>query len=88
MANEGVCGECRYEVEHDQRENVEPPCTDMAPTLRCQRGVGLADRLLAIGEDAACRLPARLQTIDHGTMLYGEGGLPGTPDCSTIGPSR
>ncbi|HKA68733.1 MAG TPA: type II toxin-antitoxin system VapB family antitoxin [Actinomycetes bacterium] len=37
---------------------------------------GLSDRLLAIGADAARRLPKRLRTVDHGALLYDENGLP------------
>ncbi|HEY9474439.1 MAG TPA: type II toxin-antitoxin system VapB family antitoxin [Mycobacteriales bacterium] len=44
--------------------------------VRHLRGAGLADRLLALGEDTARRLPARLRTVDHGEMLYDENGLP------------
>ena len=44
--------------------------------VRHLRGAGLADRLLALGEDTARRLPARLRTVDHGEMLYDESGLP------------
>ncbi len=44
--------------------------------VRGPRDAGLADRLLAIGEDVARRLPASLRTIDHGDLLYDENGLP------------
>ncbi|MBI1758950.1 MAG: type II toxin-antitoxin system VapB family antitoxin [Actinobacteria bacterium] len=37
---------------------------------------GLADRLLAIGDDTARRLPEPLRTTDHGDLLYDEKGLP------------
>lgn len=35
-----------------------------------------ADGLLAIGRDAASRLPARTREVDHGELLYDEVGLP------------
>ena len=38
--------------------------------------VGLADRLLAIGRDAAPRLHEPFRTADHGDLLYDERGLP------------
>jgi antitoxin VapB len=44
--------------------------------VRRLRGAGLADRLLAIGADAAHRLPDELRTADHGDILYDEDGLP------------
>jgi hypothetical protein len=31
---DGTCGECRYEVEHDQRASAAPPCRVMAPPPR------------------------------------------------------
>lgn len=36
----------------------------------------LAERLLAIGRDAAIHLAEPYRSIDHGTMLYDEQGLP------------
>jgi len=30
---DGMCGECAYEFEHDQRETPEPGCTRTAPSL-------------------------------------------------------
>lgn len=36
----------------------------------------LVERLLAIGQDAASRLPVDLRTVDHGELLYDERGLP------------
>ena len=35
-----------------------------------------ADALLAIGRDAAARLPRDVQDIDHGELLYDDRGLP------------
>lgn len=44
--------------------------------LRCERGVDLADRLLAIGKDCAAHLKAPFRSADHGDLLYDEHGLP------------
>jgi antitoxin VapB len=37
---------------------------------------GLADLLLAIGQDTALRLHEPFRTADHGDLLYDERGLP------------
>jgi antitoxin VapB len=44
--------------------------------VRCQRGSGLADRLLRIGKDCAARLKEPFRSKDHGDLLYDEKGLP------------
>ena len=44
--------------------------------VRRERGVDLAERLLAIGRDCAPRLKEPFRTIDHDAMLYDERGLP------------
>lgn len=44
--------------------------------LRRQRGVSLADRLLAIGKDCAAHLKEPYRSVDHGELLYDERGLP------------
>jgi antitoxin VapB len=46
--------------------------------LRARRhgGQGTAARLLAIGADCAARLREPFRSIDHGTLLYDEKGLP------------
>lgn len=36
----------------------------------------LAARLLAIGHETATRMSPEARQLDHGTMLYGEQGLP------------
>jgi len=41
-----------------------------------QQGLGLADRLLAIGKDCAVRLKEPFRSADHGEILYDERGLP------------
>jgi antitoxin VapB len=44
--------------------------------VRGERGVGLADRLLKIGEDCAAHLREPFRSLDHGELLYDEKGLP------------
>jgi antitoxin VapB len=44
--------------------------------LRRKRGVGLADRLLAIGRDSAPRLKEPYRSAEHGDLLYDDLGLP------------
>ncbi|MBI2316831.1 MAG: type II toxin-antitoxin system VapB family antitoxin [Betaproteobacteria bacterium] len=44
--------------------------------VRRQRGVDLVDRLRAIGRDCAAHLKEPYRSIDHGTLLYDERGLP------------
>ena len=44
--------------------------------VRRERGVDLAERLLAIGRDCATHLKKPYRTIDHADMLYDERGLP------------
>ncbi|MDQ3689493.1 MAG: type II toxin-antitoxin system VapB family antitoxin [Chloroflexota bacterium] len=44
--------------------------------LQSQERGNLADRLLAIGEDCARRLPEPHRSADHADLLYGDDGLP------------
>lgn len=44
--------------------------------LRLERGTGLADRLLLIGQDCASRLREPFRSADHDELLYDEKGLP------------
>jgi antitoxin VapB len=37
---------------------------------------GLADRLLAIGQDCAAHLKEPFKSVDHAALLYDENGLP------------
>jgi antitoxin VapB len=43
---------------------------------RAERGEGLVDRLLKIGNDCASHLREPYRSIDHGELLYDEKGLP------------
>jgi antitoxin VapB len=44
--------------------------------VRQQQGLGLADRLLALGKDCAARLKEPFRSADHGDVFYDEHGLP------------
>ena len=44
--------------------------------VRGRQRDGLAERLLAIGRDAAWRIKEPYRSIDHGDLLYDERGLP------------
>jgi len=44
--------------------------------VRQEQGLGLADRLLAIGKDCAVRLKEPFRSADHGELLYDERGSP------------
>ena len=45
--------------------------------VRHERGLGLADRLLAIGRDCATHLKEPYRSAEHGNLLYNGQGLPG-----------
>jgi antitoxin VapB len=59
-----------------QTAAVDTAVRERLARIRRLRGAGLADRLLAIGADAAHRLPEQLRTAEHGDLLYDESGLP------------
>ena len=44
--------------------------------VRRQQGASLVDRLLAIGRECAAHLKEPYRSVDHGTLLYDERGLP------------
>jgi len=44
--------------------------------VQAGRRESLADRLLAIGQDCAARLPEPFRSVEHGNLLYDERGLP------------
>jgi antitoxin VapB len=44
--------------------------------LRSAHGVGLAERLVKIGQDCAAHLKEPFKSADHGELLYDERGLP------------
>ena len=60
--------------EHDNRVTIA--LRERLYRLRQQQGLGLADRLLAIGKDCAARLREPFRSADHGEILYDERGLP------------
>ncbi|MGW6276664.1 type II toxin-antitoxin system VapB family antitoxin [Kribbella sp. NPDC055071] len=59
-----------------QTAAVDRAVRERLTRVRRLRGAGLADRLLAIGADAAHRMPDTVRTADHGDLLYDENGLP------------
>lgn len=44
--------------------------------VRRERDSGLAQRLLAIGQDCAAHLKEPYRSIEHGELLYDDKGLP------------
>ncbi len=44
--------------------------------LRQERNEGMAERLLAIGREAAPLFKEPYRSVDHGDLLYDENGLP------------
>jgi antitoxin VapB len=44
--------------------------------VRRERGVDVAEQLLAIGRNCAAHIKKPYRAIDHGEMLYDERGLP------------
>ena len=44
--------------------------------VRLEHGAGLAERLIAIGEDCASRLKDPFRYAEHGDLLYDDHGLP------------
>jgi antitoxin VapB len=59
---------------HDRR--VTEAARERLDRVCGERGVGLADRLLKIGEDCAAHLREPFRSVDHGELLYDEKGLP------------
>ena len=55
---------------------IERAARERLARIRQQQGLGLADRLLAIGRDCATRLKKPFRSADHGEILYDERGLP------------
>jgi antitoxin VapB len=57
-------------------EAVTEAVRERLKRVRRERGVALSDRLLRIGKDCATHLKEPFRSIDHGSMLYDEKGLP------------
>jgi antitoxin VapB len=55
---------------------VELAVQERLRRVRAERGTGLAERLLKIGEECAAHLKEPYKSIDHGELLYDEKGLP------------
>jgi antitoxin VapB len=60
----------------NQTEAVTQAVAERLARVRRERGGGLADRLLAIGEDCAARLGEPFRSVDHEELLYDDQGLP------------
>ncbi|WP_405056411.1 type II toxin-antitoxin system VapB family antitoxin [Kribbella sp. NBC_01505] len=59
-----------------QTAAVDTAVRERLARVRRLRGAGLADRLLAIGADAAHRMSDEALAVEHGDLLYDENGLP------------
>lgn len=59
-----------------QTEAVTIAVRERVERLHSAERPGLADRLLAIGEDTAPRLEEPFRSADHGDLLYDDSGLP------------
>lgn len=57
-------------------EAVTEALRERLERMNAERGTGLAERLMQIGQDCASRLKAPFRTMDHGELLYDEQGLP------------
>ena len=57
-------------------EAVTEAVRERLERVRKARGTALSDRLLQIGQDCAAHLKEPFRSIDHGSMLYDEKGLP------------
>jgi antitoxin VapB len=44
--------------------------------IQHERSAGLAERLIAIGQDCSTHLKEPFRSVDHGDLLYDEHGLP------------
>jgi antitoxin VapB len=60
-----------------QVDAIDAAVRERLARVRRLQGVGLADRLLEIGADAARRLTDGSCAVEHADMLYGADGLPG-----------
>ena len=57
-------------------EAVTEAVRERLKRVRGKREDALSDRLLKIGKDCATHLKEPFRSIDHGTLLYDEAGLP------------
>lgn len=57
-------------------EAVTAAIRERLDRVRCEKTVGLADRLLRIGRDCASRLKEPFRAAEHGDLLYDKRGLP------------
>ena len=57
-------------------EAVTEAVRERLKRVRAKREDALSDRLLKIGKDCAAHLKEPFRSIDHGSLLYDEAGLP------------
>lgn len=57
-------------------EAVTEAVRERLERVRANRGEGLAERLVKIGEDCSRRLKEPYRTVDHADLLYDDKGLP------------
>ena len=57
-------------------EAVTEAVRERLKRVRGKREDALSDRLLKIGKDCAAHLKEPFRSIDHGSLLYDEAGLP------------
>ena len=57
-------------------EAVTEAVRERLKRVRGKRQDALSDRLLKIGKDCAAHLKEPFRSIDHGSLLYDEAGLP------------
>ncbi|MGH9405962.1 MAG: type II toxin-antitoxin system VapB family antitoxin [Terriglobia bacterium] len=57
-------------------EAITEAVRDRLEQVKGERGSGLADRLVRIGNDCAQHLREPFRSADHGALLYDDQGLP------------
>ena len=57
-------------------EAVTQAVRERLKRIRGKQGAGLSQRLLEIGEDCAAHLKEPFRSVDHGSLLYDDKGLP------------
>ena len=57
-------------------EAVTEAVRERLKRIRGKHGGGLSQRLLEIGEDCAAHLKEPFRSVDHGSLLYDDKGLP------------
>lgn len=57
-------------------EAVTQAVRERLKRIQGKQGGGLSQRLLEIGEDCAAHLKEPFRSVDHGSLLYDDKGLP------------